>query len=73
MREWDARPLLVTDDVIWFQLEELPEEERRELFLADLMSFSSDVGECFEPAMIRSLSPGGPYLFPVPLQLQFTE
>ena len=70
-REWEARPLMVADDVIWFQLDQLPEGHRRELFLADLMGLSSDVGECFEPTMIRPLSPGGPYLFPLPLQLQF--
>lgn len=68
-REWGCRPLLFADDVIWFQVAELPEENRRELFLADLMSFSSDVAECFEPAMIRPCSEHGPYLFPVPMQL----
>lgn len=70
-REWGCRPLLIVDDVIWFQLEELPEDHRRELFLADLMSFSSDVAECFEPAMIRPFNEEGPYYFPVPLQLSF--
>lgn len=68
-REWSARPLMIAEDVIWFQLDELPEEERRELFLADLLCFSSDVAECFEPAMIRPYSDEGPYYFPVPLQL----
>jgi hypothetical protein len=71
LREWGARPLLFADDVIWFQVKELPEGARRELFLADLMSFSSDVSECFEPTMIRPTDPEGAYLFPVPLQLHF--
>ncbi len=68
-RNWGARPFLVAEDVIWFFLYEVPEEERQELFLADLMTFSSDVAECFEPSMIRSAGPGKPYLFPLPLQL----
>lgn len=70
-REWGIRPFFIAEDVIWFQLDEMPEEGRRDLFLADLMSFSSDVAECFEPAMIRPYEVEGPYYFPVPLQLSF--
>lgn len=68
-KRWLAKPFMVAEDVIWFQLPELPEEERQELFLADLLTFSSDVAECFEPSMIHAAGPGKPYLFPVPLQL----
>jgi len=70
-RIWNARPFLIADDVIWFQMDKLPESSRRELFLADLLSFSSDVAECFEPDMIRSAGENAPFLFPVPLQLSF--
>lgn len=68
---WGARPFLLAEDITWFQLTDLPEPERRELFLADLMNFSSDVIECFEPSMIKSAGPGKPYLFPVPMQMTF--
>lgn len=71
LKRWQARPFLVADDVIWFQMDELPREGREEMFLADLLTFSSDVAECFEPSMIRPTGPGQPYLFPVPLQLTF--
>jgi hypothetical protein len=70
-KNWEVRPFLVADDVIWFQLDDLP--DRRELFLADLLSFSSDVAECFEPEMIRASGRDGPYLFPVPMQLSFLQ
>jgi hypothetical protein len=68
-RRWGARPFMVADDVIWFQMDELPETDRRELFLADLVNMSSDVAECFEPTMIKTAE--DKFLFPVPLQLTF--
>lgn len=68
-KRWGARPFMLAEDVIWFQMEELPEDERRELFLADLINMSSDVAECFEPTMIKEAEDR--YLFPVPLQLTF--
>jgi hypothetical protein len=68
-RRWGARPFLLADDIIWFQMEELPEGDRRELFLADLINMSHDVAECFEPTMIKTAEEK--YLFPVPLQLTF--
>jgi len=70
-KRWGLRPFLIAEDVIWFKVDELPEERRRELFLADLLTFSSDVAECFEPSMIRSAGTDHKYLFPVPLQLTF--
>lgn len=72
-KRWAATPYMLADDVIWFQMPTLPAEDRREAFLADLLNFSSDVAECFEPSMIRSLGPERPYLFPVPLQLTFAQ
>jgi hypothetical protein len=71
-KRWGIRPFSVAEDVVWFQLDELPHENRREKFLADLLTFSSDVAECFEPSMIRSAGPNRPYLFPAPLQLIFS-
>ena len=68
-RRWGARPFLLADDIVWFQMDELPESDRRELFLADLINMSSDVAECFEPAMIKILDEK--FLFPLPLQLTF--
>lgn len=68
-KRWGARPFLMADDIIWFRMEKLPEEERRELFLADLVNMSHDVAECFEPAMIKQA--GEQYVFPLPMQLGF--
>lgn len=70
-KRWGARPFLLADDIIWFQMREIPEDARRELFLADLLNLSSDVAECFEPSMIKGA--GEKFLFPVPLQLTLRE
>lgn len=70
-KRWKAKPFLLAEDIVWYQLPELPEPHRRELFLADLMNFSSDVAECFEPSMIKTAGADLPFLFPVPLQMTF--
>src|SRR5690606_8189938 len=70
-KRWKAKPFLLAEDIVWYQMPELPEPHRRDLFLADLMNFSSDVAECFEPSMIKSVGADMPFLFPVPMQMTF--
>lgn len=70
-KRWGARPFLIADDIIWFRMKKLPEQDRRELFLADLINMSNDVAECFEPSMIKVA--GEQFVFPVPMQLTLKQ
>ena len=70
-KRWGARPFLVADDIIWFRMNKLPDEDRRELFLADLINMSNDVAECFEPTMIKVADEQ--FVFPVPMQLTLKQ